>query len=215
LTPSSSNCYNSLFGRKEIYAIIETGGKQYRVNPGQTIDVERLEVAEGDTVELHRVLLIGDGDRVTVGMPTVDGAKVLATAKGAGKGDKVIVFKYKPKVRYRKKTGHRQLHTRLVIDKIVGPGIAEEKPKKPRKRKKGGGTSRLGRDSQSKRLGVKRYAGQQVQAGTIIVRQRGTRIHPGENVGVGKDYTLYALIDGVIKFEPTSNNRRRVSVYAN
>jgi large subunit ribosomal protein L21 len=136
LTPSSSNCYNSLFGRKEIYAIIETGGKQYRVNPGQTIDVERLEVAEGDTVELHRVLLIGDGDRVTVGMPTVDGAKVVATAKGAGKGDRVIVFKYKPKVRYRKKTGHRQLHTRLVIDKIVGPGIAEEKPKKPRKRKK-------------------------------------------------------------------------------
>jgi large subunit ribosomal protein L21 len=136
LTPSSSNCYNSLFGRKEIYAIIETGGKQYRVNPGQTIDVERLEVAEGDTVELDRVLLIGDGDRVTVGTPTVDGAKVVATAKGVGKGDKVIVFKYKPKVRYRKKTGHHQLHTRLVIDKIVGPGIAEEKPKKPRRRKK-------------------------------------------------------------------------------
>jgi large subunit ribosomal protein L27 len=81
--------------------------------------------------------------------------------------------------------------------------------------KKGGGTSRLGRDSKSKRLGVKRYAGQYVQAGTIIVRQRGTRIHPGNNVGVGKDYTIYALIDGVVKFEPTSNNRRKVSVYAN
>ena len=80
--------------------------------------------------------------------------------------------------------------------------------------KKGGGTSRLGRDSKSKRLGVKRYAGQWVHAGTIIVRQRGTRIHPGNNVGVGKDYTLYALIDGVVKFEPTSNNRRKVSVYA-
>lgn len=80
--------------------------------------------------------------------------------------------------------------------------------------KKGGGTSRLGRDSQSKRLGVKRYAGQQVKAGAIIVRQRGTRIHPGQNVGVGKDYTLYALIDGVVTFEPTSNNRRKVSVYA-
>lgn len=80
--------------------------------------------------------------------------------------------------------------------------------------KKGGGTSRLGRDSQSKRLGVKRYAGQYVQAGTIIVRQRGTRIHPGSNVGVGKDYTIYALIDGVVKFEPTSNNRRKVSVHA-
>ena len=80
--------------------------------------------------------------------------------------------------------------------------------------KKGGGTSRLGRDSKAKRLGVKIYAGQRVQAGTIIVRQRGTRIHPGDNVGVGKDYTLFALVDGVVKFEPTTNNRRRVSVYA-
>ncbi len=80
--------------------------------------------------------------------------------------------------------------------------------------KKGGGTSRYGRDSQSKRLGVKRYAGQQVHAGTILVRQRGTRIHAGNNVGVGKDYTLFALIDGIVKFEPTSNNRRKVSVYA-
>ena len=80
--------------------------------------------------------------------------------------------------------------------------------------KKAGGTSRYGRDSQAKRLGVKRYAGQQVHAGTILVRQRGTRIHPGNNVGVGRDYTLFALIDGVVKFEPTSNNRRKVSVCA-
>jgi len=80
--------------------------------------------------------------------------------------------------------------------------------------KKGGGSTRLGRDSQSKRLGVKRYAGQKVNAGTILIRQRGTRIHPGNNVGVGRDYTIYALIDGVVKFEPTSNNRRKVSVYA-
>ncbi len=80
--------------------------------------------------------------------------------------------------------------------------------------KKGGGSSRNGRDSQSKRLGVKRYAGQSVHAGTILVRQRGTRIHPGNNVGVGRDYTLFALIDGIVKFEPTRNNRRKVSVYA-
>jgi large subunit ribosomal protein L27 len=80
--------------------------------------------------------------------------------------------------------------------------------------KKGGGSTRLGRDSQAKRLGVKRYAGQQVQAGTILVRQRGTRIKPGNNVGVGRDYTLYALIDGIVKFEPDSKNRRKVSVYA-
>ena len=80
--------------------------------------------------------------------------------------------------------------------------------------KKGAGTSRLGRDSESKRLGVKRFAGQQVRAGTILVRQRGTQIHPGTNVGVGKDYTLFALIDGVVKFEHVTNSRRRVSVYA-
>ena len=80
--------------------------------------------------------------------------------------------------------------------------------------KKAGGTSRNGRDSQSKRLGVKRYAGQRVNAGTILVRQRGTRIHPGNNVGVGKDYTLFALIDGIVKYEPARNNRRKVSVYA-
>ena len=80
--------------------------------------------------------------------------------------------------------------------------------------KKAGGTSRNNRDSKAKRLGVKRYAGQQVHAGTILVRQRGTRIHPGNNVGVGRDYTLFALIDGVVKFEPTSNNRRKVSVFA-
>jgi large subunit ribosomal protein L27 len=80
--------------------------------------------------------------------------------------------------------------------------------------KKGGGTSRNGRDSQGQRLGVKRFAGQMVNAGTILVRQRGTRIHPGDNVGVGKDHTLYALITGIVKYEPTSNNRRKVSVYA-
>jgi len=80
--------------------------------------------------------------------------------------------------------------------------------------KKGGGSSRNGRDSQSKRLGVKRYAGQSVNAGTILVRQRGTRIHPGNNVGVGRDFTLFALINGIVKFEPTSKNKRKVSVYA-
>ena len=111
----------AVWRRKKIYAIIETGGKQYKVSPGQTIDVERLDVIEGNTVELDRVLLIADEDKVTVGTPIVDGAKVIATSLGEGKGKKIIVLKYKPKVRYRKKTGHRQLYTRLTIDKIVEP----------------------------------------------------------------------------------------------
>lgn len=80
--------------------------------------------------------------------------------------------------------------------------------------KKAGGSTRSGRDSQPKRLGVKRFAGQDVRAGTILVRQRGTRIKQGKNVGIGKDYTIYALIDGKVKFEPASKTRRKVSVYA-
>ena len=82
-------------------------------------------------------MLIASDDKVTVGTPTVDGAKVVATSQGEGKGKKIIVFKYKPKVRYRKKTGHRQLYTKLVIDRIVEPEATEEKPtKKVRQRKK-------------------------------------------------------------------------------
>ena len=80
--------------------------------------------------------------------------------------------------------------------------------------KKGVGSSKNGRDSQSHRLGVKRYSGQTVNAGTIIIRQRGTRIHPGTNVGRGNDDTLYALIDGIVRFERLGRSKKRVSVYA-
>jgi large subunit ribosomal protein L27 len=80
--------------------------------------------------------------------------------------------------------------------------------------KKGGGKSRNGRDSRSKRLGVKKYAGEQVRAGNILVRQRGTRIKPGANVGLGKDHTLFALTDGYVKYELAREGRKRVSVLA-
>ncbi|MGF1541999.1 MAG: 50S ribosomal protein L27 [Pleurocapsa sp.] len=79
--------------------------------------------------------------------------------------------------------------------------------------KKGTGSTRNGRDSNSKRLGVKRYGGQSVTAGSILIRQRGTSVHPGQNVGRGKDDTLFALIDGVVKFEYRTKSQRKVSVY--
>ena len=79
--------------------------------------------------------------------------------------------------------------------------------------KKAGGSSRNGRDSESKRLGVKRYAGELVKAGNIIVRQRGTRFHPGSNVGLGKDHTLFATVDGRVKFEPRGRSKKQVSIY--
>jgi large subunit ribosomal protein L21 len=104
---------------EKAYAIVQTGGKQYRVSSEETIDVMHLPVEEGSTVELDQVLLIADGESIRVGTPTVEGAKVLAEVLGEGKGRKVIVFKYKPKVRYRRRKGHRQLYTRLAIKEIV------------------------------------------------------------------------------------------------
>ena len=79
--------------------------------------------------------------------------------------------------------------------------------------KKGGGSTRNGRDSKSKRLGVKHYDTEIVKPGSIIVRQRGTRIHPGSNTGLGRDHTIYSLIDGTVKFEPGAFGRKRVNVY--
>jgi len=79
--------------------------------------------------------------------------------------------------------------------------------------KKGGGSSRNGRDSNAQRLGVKRFGGQTVSAGSILVRQRGTKMHPGSNVGIGSDDTLFAMIDGVVKFERMGKTKQRVSVY--
>ncbi len=101
------------------YAIIEDGGKQFKAIEGGTIDVDHFPAEEGEQLDLERVLLLAEDDRVEIGMPFVHGAKVQATVKAQIKGPKVVVFKYKPKKRYRVKTGHRQRYTRLQIDSIV------------------------------------------------------------------------------------------------
>jgi large subunit ribosomal protein L21 len=108
-----------LYRGEKIYAIIELGGKQYKVAPKQTIEVERLDVAEGDTVKLDKVLFIGGDKDTLVGNPIIKGAKVVATSLGETKGEKVIVFKYKSKVRYRRKKGHRQTYTKILVNEIV------------------------------------------------------------------------------------------------
>ena len=103
-----------------MYAIVETGGKQYRVRPGDTIAVERLSGEPGDTLDLDRVLLVGgDGDETRLGTPALEGAVVRAEVIEHGRGEKIIVFRYKSKVRYRRKTGHRQPLTRLRITDIL------------------------------------------------------------------------------------------------
>ena len=119
--PPSDRIYCYDFWRCTIYAIFESGGKQYKVTPGKTVDIDLTGAAEGDKVELDKVLLVADDNKVTVGTPTIAGAKVLATAGSMVKGKKIIVFKFKAKDHYSKKTGHRQKYTRLTIDDIVVP----------------------------------------------------------------------------------------------
>ncbi|NLM39089.1 MAG: 50S ribosomal protein L21 [Firmicutes bacterium] len=101
-----------------MYAVVETGGKQYRVTEGDTLFVEKLDVTEGDQVVLDRVLLVSKDGEVKVGTPYVEGAKVVAQAVKQGKGKKIIVFKYRAKKNYRKKRGHRQPYTKLEIKAI-------------------------------------------------------------------------------------------------
>ena len=100
------------------YAIVQTGGKQYRVQTGDTVRVESLPGDEGDEIELNEVLLVSQGGDVTVGAPTVPGAKVATEVVGRGRGKKIIVFKYKAKTRYRRKNGHRQPYTDLKVTGI-------------------------------------------------------------------------------------------------
>jgi large subunit ribosomal protein L21 len=102
-----------------VYAVVESGGKQYRVSEGQTIDVEKLPYEIGQEIELDQVLLVAKEGEVQVGHPTVEGARVVSTVVGQNRGRKAVVFKYRPKQRYRCKTGHRQQYTRLRIDKII------------------------------------------------------------------------------------------------
>jgi large subunit ribosomal protein L21 len=101
------------------FAVIKTGGKQHRVEPGQTIEVEKLPIEEGQTVELNEVLLVSDDNGVQHGRPLVPGAKVVGRVVKQGRGKKIIVFKYKPKVRYRRTIGHRQSVTRIAIEEII------------------------------------------------------------------------------------------------
>lgn len=102
-----------------MYAIFRTGGRQYRAEVGQTIDVERLPQEVGDSFEITDVLLVGDGDNTVIGQPNVEGAAVKVTIADQYRGKKVIVYKYRQRTNYRRKRGHRQYHTRLRVDDIT------------------------------------------------------------------------------------------------
>ena len=221
----------------------------------------------GSAITFDRVLLVADGETVTVGTPTVDGASVSATVLGEALGPKIVVFKFKQKVKYRRTAGHRQHMTRVRIDEINTPGrkakaepakaeAAEAdtaaKPKRTtqagrrqgscpeggcpqgryRRRKaeahaqagrlEGGGVTdgtqegwlvqqeRARQRRQAPRRQARRRAVR--PRGTIIVRQRGSTFHPGDNVGMGRDYTLFATTDGKVRFTHETRSKKRVSI---
>ena len=128
-----------------MYAVVSTGGKQYRVEAGNELIVERVGGDAGSTITFDRVLLVGDGEAVTVGTPTVDGATVSGTVLGEALGPKLIVFKFKQKATYRRKNGHRQHLTRIRIDEINAGGkkakaAAADEPAKAEKADKASAT---------------------------------------------------------------------------
>ncbi len=100
------------------FAVIKTGGKQYKVSEGDVLSVEKIEAEEGKSIAFDEVMLVAEGDRVEIGTPQIEKAKVTAKVVAQEKADKVVVFKYKPKKNYRKKTGHRQKLTKVQIEKI-------------------------------------------------------------------------------------------------
>ena len=120
-----------------MYAVLMTGGKQYRVEAGSTLIVEKVGGEPGSSITFDRILLVGDGEVITVGSPTVAGASVSATVLGEALGPKIVVFKFKQKVKYRRRTGHRQHLTRLRIDSISADGktVKAEPPEPAAKRK--------------------------------------------------------------------------------
>jgi large subunit ribosomal protein L21 len=108
-----------------VYAVVQTGGKQYRAEIGQVLTIEKLDVPTGEEVRFDQVLLISVDGNVRVGAPTIEGAVVTGKVVRQDRGPKIIVFKYKPKVRYRRKTGHRQYQTQVLVQTIDGVGRAE------------------------------------------------------------------------------------------
>jgi ribosomal protein L27/ribosomal protein L21 len=166
-----------------MYAVIASGGKQEKVSQGQKVQLELLHVEDGTEVSLIPVLLV-DGTTVLSTPDQLKGASVKGRVIGTEKGVKINGFTYKKRTNQRRRFGHRQQYSLVEITSIA----------------KGGGSTRNGRDSNAQRLGVKVFDGTLITAGTILIRQRGTRTHPGKNVGIGKDDTLFAMVNGNVKF---------------
>jgi len=232
---NSKNSSNNSLESNELYAIAETSGQQFWFEVDRYYDIDRLNAKEKDKITLEKVLLLKDKDSITVGKPYVKDAKIELEVVSHKRDKKILVYKMRPKKKTRRKMGHRQELTRVMVKSIkIGKNVPKSSSKKetvkketkPKSKKstnytllmalkKGTGSTRNGRDSNSKRLGVKAYGGEKVTAGSILIRQRGTSFLPGINVGKGKDDTLFALKEGTVNFESIKRNlrnRKRVNI---
>ena len=171
---------------------------------GRRLEVEKLDVAPGGEVAFPAVLLV-DGETVTHEADELAEVAVTAEVVAQTKGPKIKIHKFKNKTGYHKRQGHRQPLTQVRITSVKSGRSSAMA------HKKGASSSRNGRDSNAQFLGVKRYGGQVVKAGEIIVRQRGTKFHPGTNVGRGGDDTLFALAPGAVQFG-RSRGRKTVNI---
>ena len=219
-----------------MYAIVRCGGRQEKVALDDVVTVDKLDGKAGSSITLTALLVV-DGDRVISDPAEVGRYQVTADIVGDAAGPKINMIHYRNKTGYRRRLGHRQRYTQV---RITGIGTeakassakslehhglerqglerqtegAEHRRRRRRTEmahKKGASSSRNGRDSKAQRLGVKRYGGQLVNAGEIIVRQHGTHFHPGQGVGRGGDDTLFALVGGTVEFG-TFHGRRAVSI---
>ena len=245
-----------------MFAVIRTGGKQYRVTPNAVLKVEKLDAEAGGTVTFTDVLAVGVDGNLTIGSPIVADASVTATVIAQDRLDKVIIFKKRRRQNSRRRNGHRQHVTVLRIGGINANGQTYTPPSRRQRtpREPGGhATADPGRHRAASRPGCRRIprhrlrrdprscrrnrrsnppwhikrqaarpataaipkaaasasrssAARAVIAGNILVRQRGTKWYPGTNVGLGRDHTIFALVDGQVKFTRKSEGKVHISV---
>jgi ribosomal protein L21/ribosomal protein L27 len=188
-----------------VYAVVKAGGRQHKVAVGDRFTVNRLVGEAGDSVTLPALLLV-DGETVTSDAETLAGVTVTGEIVGHGKGPKIRIHKFKNKTGTTSGRG-------TVSPSPTSWSATSRRADDDMAHKKGASSSRNGRDSNAQRLGVKRFGGQVVKAGEIIVRQRGTHFHPGLGVGRGGDDTLFALQPGAVTFG-TRRGRKTVSISA-
>ena len=192
-----------------MFAILKTGGKQYKVAKEEKLLIEKIDGNIGDEVVFNDIIMINDNGKTEIGSPLVKDAAVLAEVIKQTRGPKITIIYKRRRKNSRRKQGHKQDLTLVKIKNIAASGGSKIIAKKA------GGSSRNGRDSAGRRLGVKKFGSEIVVPGNIIVRQRGTKFHPGSNVGMGKDHTLFSLVDGKVVFTRKKDNKTFVSVEPN